>query len=521
LSEEESIKVFAYLSRRISAALFVLFGSTFILYNLEAISGDPLADLRTSTSPTAKQQLHDLIRTLHLNIPAPARYFIWLKGVLKVFTGHIDLGVDRQSTSIQTVLTSAIPTTIRLVLAATIIAIVLGITIGIASALRQYSRFDYAMILVSFFLYSLPIFWVAVLLKQFLAISFNNFLANGHIGLGFIVAASLISGFFWAGVISGGRQRVIKVFLTAAIASGATLCLLSIAKWFTHPRLGIIGVFVFGVGIAFVITMVSTGLENRRALNASLTMAVLGTLLYFPVEHILHNHGSILVIFLFALITLAAATLNGRYWSKIDRGPIVRTSTITAFLIGLVILFDEMMHNWTSYVNTDAVNGRPIATLGQSNTQLPTGHFWWNVIDTATHLFLPTIALTSISFAFYVRYSRGTMLEVLNQDYIRTARAKGLTERTVIMRHAFRNTLIPLTTIISLDLAGIIGGATITETVFGWTGMGKLFVNAIDTFDENLLMATFLITSILVLMATLLSDLIYSALDPRIKIGGN
>ena len=113
------------------------------------------------------------------------------------------------------------------------------------------------------------------------------------------------------------------------------------------------------------------------------------------------------------------------------------------------------------------------------------------------------------------------MLEVLNQDYIRTARAKGLTERTVVMRHAFRNTMIPLTTIIALDFAGIIGGATITETVFGWTGMGKLFVNAIYSFDENLLMATFLITSILVLLATLLSDLLYGALDPRIKVGGN
>ena len=513
--------MFAYLSRRIGAALFVLFGSTFILYNLEAISGDPLADLRTNISPTAKHQLHDLIRTLHLNVPAPARYFIWLKGVLKVFTGHIDLGVDRQSTPIPTVLASAIPTTVRLVLAATIIAIVLGITIGITSALRQYTRFDYAMILVSFFLYSLPIFWVAVLLKQFLAISFNNFLANGHIGLGFIVIASLVSGFFWAGVISGSRQRVIKIFLIAALSSGVVLWLLGITKWFTHPRLGIEGVFVFGVGIAFAITMVSTGLENRRALNAALTMSVAGAVLYFPAEHVLHTHGSLLMILLFAVITFGVATLNGRLWSKIDRGPIVRTSVITSFLIGLVILFDEMMHNWIYYINTDAVNGRPSATLGQSNTQLPPGHFWWNVIDTATHLFLPTIALTSISFAFYVRYSRGTMLEVLNQDYIRTARAKGLTERTVVMRHAFRNTLIPLTTVISLDLAGIIGGATITETVFGWTGMGKLFVNAIDAFDENLLMATFLITSILVLLATLLSDLIYSALDPRIKIGGN
>ena len=96
-------------------------------------------------------------------------------------------------------------------------------------------------------------------------------------------------------------------------------------------------------------------------------------------------------------------------------------------------------------------------------------------LDTVMHLILPSIALTLISFAGYVRFTRGTLLEVLNADYIRTARAKGLPERTVIMRHAFRNTLIPLTTIIVVDIAGIIGGAIITESVFGWVGMGTVF----------------------------------------------
>jgi peptide/nickel transport system permease protein len=135
------------------------------------------------------------------------------------------------------------------------------------------------------------------------------------------------------------------------------------------------------------------------------------------------------------------------------------------------------------------------------------------------HLILPTVALTLISFAGYVRYSRGTMLEVLNQDYIRTARAKGLTERTVIMRHAFRNTMIPLTTIMVADFAGIIGGAIITERVFGWTGMGTLFNKAIVGFDLNLLMGVFLVTGTLAILANLAADLLYSALDPRIRVG--
>ena len=168
---------------------------------------------------------------------------------------------------------------------------------------------------------------------------------------------------------------------------------------------------------------------------------------------------------------------------------------------------------------TDAVNGRPVPTIGQANSLLDQSDFWLSTLDTLMHLILPTIALTLISFAGYVRFTRGTLLDVLNADYIRTARAKGLTERTVIMRHAFRNTLIPLTTIIVVDFAGIIGGAIITESVFGWVGMGTLFRQAIGSFDLNLLMAVFFITASLSVLANLIADLLYSALDPRIRVG--
>jgi peptide/nickel transport system permease protein len=134
-------------------------------------------------------------------------------------------------------------------------------------------------------------------------------------------------------------------------------------------------------------------------------------------------------------------------------------------------------------------------------------------------MILPTIALTLISFAGYIRFSRGTLLEVLNQDYIRTARAKGLTERTVIMRHAFRNTMIPITTIMVTDIVSIVGGAIITEQVFGWYGMGTLFNKAIVSFDLNLLMGVILFLSTLAILANLIADLLYSVLDPRIRVG--
>ena len=139
-------------------------------------------------------------------------------------------------------------------------------------------------------------------------------------------------------------------------------------------------------------------------------------------------------------------------------------------------------------------------------------------VDGFTHLLLPTAALMLISVAGYVRYSRASLLEVLNQDYIRTARAKGLTERTVIMRHAFRNALIPLTTIMAFDFAGILGGAIITEQVFAWRGMGTLFNTGLAKFDLNLVMAVVLITSISALLFNLVADLVYSALDPRIRV---
>ena len=510
----------AYLGRRFSALIIILFGSSFILYNLAAVSGDPTEGLRGSTDPKAHQQLLSLIRQHQLNVPPPARYFLWLKGLLGVFTGHANFGLTRENLPVTSQLAQAIPTTIRLILMATIIAIVMGIAFGIVSALRQYSRFDYAMTFVAFLMYSLPIFWIAVLLKQYLAISFNNFLADPKIAPSWIIAASVISGIFWAALISGTRRKVQITFLIAAGASALVLTILSITRWFAHPGLGPILVFAMSIGLAYMVTFLSTGLGNKPAFKSSIAMAVIGLLLYYPANYLFRHAASLLTLILMALLTAGIGILVSFYFAKVDRGPVVRTSVITGLLIGLIFIVDRLMQTFVPYFNTDAVNGRPVPTINQSNSLLPPGNFWFGLIDTLFHLLLPTIALTLISFAGYVRYSRGTLLEVLNQDYIRTARAKGLTERTVIMRHAFRNTLIPLTTIIVVDFAAIIGGAIITERVFAWQGMGTLFNKAISGFDLNLLMGVFFVTSSLAVLANLAADLLYSALDPRIRVVG-
>jgi peptide/nickel transport system permease protein len=130
---------------------------------------------------------------------------------------------------------------------------------------------------------------------------------------------------------------------------------------------------------------------------------------------------------------------------------------------------------------------------------------------------LPTISLLLISFAGYTRYSRSGMLEVLNQDYVRTARAKGLPERTVIVRHAFRNMLIPLATLVATDIGALLGGAVITETVFAISGMGALFYSGLQRVDVNPVMGYFLVIAMTAIVFNFLADLAYAALDPRVR----
>lgn len=140
-------------------------------------------------------------------------------------------------------------------------------------------------------------------------------------------------------------------------------------------------------------------------------------------------------------------------------------------------------------------------------------------MDIAIHAILPTLVLSLLFMAGWSRFMRTSMLEVLRQDYVRTARAKGLVERIVILKHAMRNALIPLITIVVFQIPGIFGGATITETVFNWPGMGFLYVNALGRNDYPVAMAFLFISSILVVIASLLGDVLYTMVDPRIRFG--
>lgn len=509
----------AYVMRRLGALVIILFGSSFLLYNLAAISTDPLAELRISDAENKEQLILNLTRELRLDLPPPLRYFIWLRGVLGIFIGNPNFGLTREQEPVITAIAGAIPVTVRLVFVATIVAIVLGISLGITSALRQYTRFDYGMTFFAFLLFSLPIFWVAVLLKQYLAIDFNDFLVNATISPPWILILSMATGFFWAAIFSGSRRRVLTIFAGVTVANSLLLWFLSSTKWFAYPALGPITIAVLGVVISLGVTYLSIGFTSKASVRTALLIAGLGTISYFPAQMLLSSNRPRLAVLVLLIAMIIVATGASFVFSKIDRGPIIRTSLISSTLIGLLIITDRLMQSWRPFVESDDVNYRPVATIGQSTIWLSEVPFWVRVLDQVMHLVLPTIALTLISFASYIRFSRGTLLDVLNQDYIRTARAKGLNERTVIMRHAFRNTMIPLTTIMVADIAGIVGGAIITERVFAWQGMGTLFNKAIVSFDLNLLMGVSIFLSALAIAANLVADLLYSVLDPRIRVG--
>lgn len=137
--------------------------------------------------------------------------------------------------------------------------------------------------------------------------------------------------------------------------------------------------------------------------------------------------------------------------------------------------------------------------------------------DRLMHLVLPAIALGIGSAAGVARYMRGAMLEVIHQDFIRTARAKGLSERTVVFKHALRNALIPIITLLGLYLPFLLSGAVLVETIFAWPGMGRAIVDAILSRDYPMVMATSFVIAAMVVLGNLLSDVLYAVVDPRIR----
>jgi peptide/nickel transport system permease protein len=319
--------VLTFIIRRILYSIPVLIAATFIIFTFVSLAGDPRANMLAN--PQFSQVTYKkLAHTYHLDKPIPIRYGYWVEDV---FTHKLGVSL-RTSQPIWPDITRTVGHTAQILFLAEIIAVLLGVAVGIFSAVRQYSIFDYFFTSFSFLGYAMPTFWLALLLQ---------------------------------------------------------------------------------------------------------------------------------------------------------------------------ILFVDIYLKW---------NVRIFYTSGLNST----GSSAWS-IDRLQHIALPVATLSIISFALYSRYMRASMLDVINTDYVRTARAKGMTEWKVIMRHVVRNALIPVATVAALNFGAVIGGAVVTETVFTLDGMGFYFVQKLGQLDLYAIMAWLLVTAVAVIVFNLIADILYGYLDPRIR----
>jgi peptide/nickel transport system permease protein len=250
-------------------------------------------------------------------------------------------------------------------------------------------------------------------------------------------------------------------------------------------------------------------------LISAVTTAALGAAAITMLSGVLADGGYLVVLCVTAGLVLLGVVVGALLGGE-QRRQAGRIGGLVGLTTALLMILDRLLQAYpTLFART---GGRPIKTTGSQSANLE-ADFWTTNLDYLMYLILPTLAIMLISFAGYTRYTRASMLDVMGQDYVRTAKAKGLNHRTVIVRHAFRNALIPLTTLVAFDFAGILGGAIITETVFGWSGMGKLFSTGIRNVDPNPVMAFFLVTATATVVFNMLADIAYASLDPRIRLG--
>ena len=316
-----------FVVRRLLSSFLVLLLSSVIVFTLVANSGNPLADLE-GRNPPPPPSVIELRRTqLDLDKPVIERYGKWLTNFVQG-----DMGRTIDGREVQPLLWTRLKITLRMVVLAMALALTLAVTIGVFSAVRQYSIGDYAATFTGFLFLSMPVFWLALLMKLFLAIRLNDWLGDTYV---------------------------------------------------------------------------------------------------YTIGH--------------------------------------QTPGVSSFR------------------------------------------------DAAGHMVLPIITLALVYYAGWMRFQRAAMLDVLNSDYLRLARAKGLRPMRVMGRHALRNALIPITTVVAIDFAEVLGGAVVTEQVFAWKGMGDMLISGIFSYDPNVVLAWLMVSAFMVVMFNLVADLLYGVLDPRIR----
>ena len=219
---------------------------------------------------------------------------------------------------------------------------------------------------------------------------------------------------------------------------------------------------------------------------------------------------TVTAIVLGVVLSIPLGTLGAvRRGSRTDHGLTtmsVAGVAIPQFWLGLllILLFSVQLHAW----------GLPFLPSGGIVTPFTGG----DVIDRIAHLVMPATVLSFVYLAIWSRFTRSSMVEVLSQDYVRTARAKGMDERRVMYVHALRNAVIPLVTLVGLELPGLVSGGLVVEVVFGWPGIGQLAYQRALAYDYTMVLGIVTFAAILVVVGNLLADVLYAALDPRIRL---
>ncbi len=397
--------MFRFVMRRLLVAIPLLFFSSIITFLLVTNIGTPKKIEDAIAKPNHSQtQIDSLRRQFGIDKPDFERYKEWVSGFVKG-----DWGKNYDNKDIRTLMWQRIQVTVRLLVAASMMSVALGVLVGIVGAIRQYTAFDYVMTFFAFLLYSIPAAVLAGFLKEWGAIKMNPWLRR---------------------------------------PSMSTVILIILA--------------VFGLVAGYLVMRNRYKYERERPRSKYLLGAAAGL----------------------------------------------------GIALGVVLIFKI---GWDGNVYR-ARNPKPlIPTVGQTTPGFE-GSFSARMQDYFWHMLLPTTALIMIGFAGYSRYMRASMLDVMNSDYVRTARAKGIREKRVIVLHGVRNALIPLITVVALDFGALLSGAIITETVFGWAGMGRFFSESLAQKDPRSLLAFVMVTAISVVIFNLIADIIYAQLDPRIRI---
>lgn len=225
--------------------------------------------------------------------------------------------------------------------------------------------------------------------------------------------------------------------------------------------------------------------------------------------------AEVIALLLGMLIGVVGAVRQYSWFDYGSTGLAFLMFSIPLFCVAVILKYAGIQVNdWLESVGA----GRWLITAGPPPGGF-TGSVGQQVYQYTGAYILPTICLVAIQFALYSRFQRASMLDALNADYVRTARAKGLGEPRVVVGHALRNALIPVLTVFSLNFGLLLGGAIITETVFGWRGMGTLIVSAIEKKEPWMVQGWMMVTAAFVIAANLVADIVYSYLDPRIRVG--